>query len=89
MAEQIVRRRQVITEPTEADLTEDRTVVEDRDGSAGLGVALAVALAILAILALIAVSRGFFAPASSPSSGSSNTTPAPANTTPTPGSTYP
>lgn len=74
MAEEIVRRRRVVAEPTEREIARERPV--DQDGSAGLGVALAVALAILAILALIAVGRGFFAPSSS-NTGTTGTTPAP------------
>lgn len=82
MAEEVVRRRRVVADPTNSDLVEDRRVTTSDDGSAGLGVALAVALAILAILALIAVGRGFFVPAATTNGVSDTTNPA---VTPPPG----
>ena len=58
MAEEVVRRRRVLTDH-DTDVVTDI----DDDASSGLGVALAVALAIIAVLALFALARGVFTPA--------------------------
>ncbi len=62
MAEEVIRRRRVLSDT--ADGFDSGEVVRE-DGTSGLGVALAVALAIIAVLALFALARGVFTPAPS------------------------
>jgi hypothetical protein len=62
MAEKVITRRRVLSDFGNDVIHED--VVED-SASSGLGVALAVALAIVALLALFALARGVFTPTTS------------------------